>query len=329
MARLRMPDGRRLFGANIVPPAADVIPASGQQAWSNLLLNWPTRWPTWIKPQVDYLAGNAVGANCIRMIGAQEGVVNSLFSQDYHDSCIEQLASYCRSLGVHYFLCTGGIQTGLTTAIGSGLTPQQLAAVQATTIRRLSQLDNVVGVDLIQEAQSGSIGNSFLIANIAEVRRLGVTLPLTMSASCVNTAPGTPQPGPQGESWLLNVPDGRMAQYMDFLSLHVYFRALDPSWLDQFVSAFPDLDVIIGEFGRSFADGASLQASDYQRWLSIGSAPARQVRGAICWAASDQNTVSSERWGVYSDTFAARSWMLDVLRQYTGGSVVKNNNARR
>ena len=329
MARLRMPDNRRLFGANIVPTAADVAPAAGQQAWINMFLNWD--WDGWVKPQVDYLCGNGIGANCLRMIGSQEGVITGRFSQDYHDSRLEQLITYCRSLGVHYFLCTGGVQQPLVDTLAAGwLTPQLLARVQATTINRVGVYDNVIGCDLLQEAQGGTFGNSFLIPMVSEVRRLtNNLLPLTCSASMVNTSAGVPIPGPTGENWLLNAGDGRMAQYFDFISGHLYFRALDNTWFDQFTSAFPNHDILIGEFGQNLGGGVTAQVNDYSRYLSMGNAPIRQVRGALCWAASDQSVSAAEQWGVYSATFAARPWMLDVLRQYTLGSVVKGNTARR
>lgn len=316
VGRLRIPNGRRLFGSNIVPTDADVAPAAGQQAWSNLFLNWDARWPVWIKPQVDYLCGNGIGANCIRMIGGLDGVAAGLYSQNYHDDKLEQLVSYVNSLGAHFFLCGSGVQNQLITAIGNGLTATQYAAMQATTINRMSRYDAVIGCDLIQEAQGGSIGNVFLIQMTQEVRsRLTRPIPLTCSASCVTAA---------GDTWLLGI-----GQHFDFLSVHLYFRAVDSSWFDQFLTAFPQNDILIGEFGRHLSDGVALQVSDYERYFAMGDAPSPRVRGALQWAASDQQTLNTERWGVYSDAFQPRQWMLDVMRRYTFGSVARNNAARR
>lgn len=329
MGRLRIPDGRRLFGANVVPTDADVAPASGQQAWSNLFLNWDVRWPVWIKPQVDYLCGNAVGANCIRMIGGLDGVAAGLYSQSYHDDKLEQLVSYCNSLGVHFFLCGSGIQTQLNTAISAGLTAVQYGSMQGTTIVRMQRYPNVIGCDLIQEVQGGSIGNTFLIPMIQTARDRGATIPLTCSASVVNTALNTPSPGPRGEDWLLGLTQGPILQAFDFISMHCYFRNIDATFFNQFFAAAPDYDIVIGEFGRSLVDGTALQATDFSRWLTMGNAPDSRVRGALLWAASDQRTISSEQWGVYSEAFVPRHWMLDVVKQFTFGSVVKNNNARR
>lgn len=330
MGRLRIPEGRRLFGANVVPPAVDVVPDGGQAAWTNLFLNWADRWPNWIKPQVDYLTGNGVGVNCIRMIGAQEGIPNGLFSQDYHDSCIEQLATYCRSLGVHYFLCTGGLQTGLSTAITAGLTPAGLAAIEATTIHRIAQLDNVIGVDLIQEAQAvGSLGTpQFTIPLLIEVKRLiGDLLPITCSASMINTAFGVPSAptGAPGEAWYLDRTWGRVGDYVDFFSGHLYERNLDSTWFAQFTAAFPDKDIIIGEFGRALDSGVASQVSYLNRYFGMGAAPIRQVRGALLWAGFDQNVTDDQRWGVYSDALVARPWMLDIVKRFTGGSTARNN----
>lgn len=299
------------------------------------MLNWPARWPAWIRPQVDFLCGNGVGANCIRMIGGLDGVAAGLYSQSYHDDRVEQLVEYCRSLGVHFFLVGSGIQTQLVTAIGGGLTPQQYAAMQATTINRVAKYDNVIGADLIQEAQQvATIGTTaFTIPMLQETMRLtrGV-LPITCSASMLNTALNTPFPsvGAPGEAWYLTGTWGQVANYVDFFSVHLYDRLLDNSWFDQFTSAYPNHDILIGEFGRPFSQGIASQQSYYDRYFGMGNAPIRQVRGALQWAGFDQSTTDdSQRWGVYSDTFAPRSWMLDVMKRYTFGSVIKNNAARR
>lgn len=339
MARLRIPEGRRLFGANIVPPEVDVLPSSGQQAWSNLFLNWSVRWPTWIKPQVDFLAGNSVGANCIRMIGGLDGVAAGLYSQSYHDDALEQLVAYCNTLGIHFLLVGSGTQNQLVSAIAGGLTAQRYGAMQATTIRRMQQYPNVIGCDLIQESQGGTIGNTFLIPMIETARNLGAAIPLTCSASVVNTALNTPVPGPRGEDWLLGLSQGPILPSFDFISIHCYFRSLDASFFNQFFAAAPNYDILIGEFGRALSAGAAtppdntsraLQVADFERWLEMGNAPDRRVRGALLWAASDQRTTdNTERWGVYDEAFQPRAWMLDVVRRYTFGSVAKANQTRR
>lgn len=327
MGKLNIPDGLKLFGANIVPTAADVAPASGQLAWVNMMLNW--NWAGWVKPQIDYLMGTGIGANCIRMIGAQDGIVTSAFSQNFHDDKILQVADYVTSQGGYYFACTGGTQSGLITAIGAGLQAEQLAEVQATTLKKVQRLPRIIGADLIQESQGGSIGSGYLIRCLNEVKRQGVTLPLTYSSSCVNTALNTPVIGPRGEDWLLSPTYGMMQQYFDFISVHLYFRTLDSTWFDQFYSAAPSQDIVIGEFGLNLAAGVSNQVNDYTRWLDMGNAPNPRIRGALAWACSDQAVADAERWGVYSETFSPRGWMLDTFRKYTFGSVAKCNAAIR
>jgi hypothetical protein len=330
MAKLRIPDGRRLFGANIIPTQADVAPAAGQLAWSNLFLNWDARWPVWIKPQVDYLVGNNVGANCLRMIGGLDGVAAGLYTQSYHDDKLEQLVSYVDSLGAHFFLCGSGTQSQLVTAIGGGLTGAQYGTMQGTTITRMQKYRGVIGADLIQESQGGSIGNSFLIPMLQAARDRGATIPLTCSAAVATS---------QGENWLLGITQGAILQAFDFISIHCYFRAIDATFWDQFFAAAPDYDVIIGEFGRALSAGAAtpsdpvskaLQVSDFTRWMEMGNATDRRVRGALLWACSDQRTDdNTERWGVYDENFVPRPWMLDVVKRYTLGSLAKNNQAIR
>jgi hypothetical protein len=326
VAKLNIPDGLKLFGANIVPKASDVIP-DPNRAWVTFYTNWD--WSGWVKPQVDYLLGNGVGANCIRVIGGQEGILSSLYSQSSYDDKILQLADYVTSQGAYFFACTGGIQTDLMNAIGGGLTPSQLAACQSITLKKLEKLNRIIGVDLIQEAQGGSIGNDYLIAVINAVKAAGVILPLTYSASCVNTSVGVPIPGPRGEDWLIQASSGGMGRFIDFIDVHLYFRTLDVTFWNQFYSAFPQHDIIIGEFGDHLGSGTASQIAWYQRFLAMGAAQDSRVRGALCWAATDQNTLTSERWGVYSDVWAARTHMLDELRKYTYGSLLKNNGAVR
>lgn len=339
MGRLLLPEGVKLFGANIVPKAADITP-DPQSAWIEMFSNWD--WAGWVKPQIDYLAGNAVGANCIRLVGSQEGVVTDAFSQSDHDDKYEQFVSYCKSLGVYVFACTGGTQQPLVTAVGSGLTAAQLASVQASTIRRIQGYGNVVGVDLIQESQTFSIGHTFLAQNVRAVREVGVKLPLTFSASAINTAFQTPVVGigHTAQNFYLNPSFGPLGAEVDFFSVHTYFRDYDASWFNQFFAAYPDHDILIGEFGRAFSDGPTnpstsvtraLQTADYEKWFAMGAAPDRRVRGAICWAATDQKdpTVQADdAWGVYSADFVPRHWMLDVMKKYTGGSVHRANNRR-
>lgn len=330
MAKLRIPDGRRLFGTNIIPTQADVAPASGQLAWSNLFLNWDARWPAWIKPQVDFMCGNGIGANCIRMIGGLDGVAAGLYSQSYHDDKLEQLVSYCDSLGVHFFVVGSGTQNQLVSAIRGGLTAAQYGAMQGTMIARMQRYPNVIGADLIQESQGGSIGNAFLIPMIKAARDRGASVPLTCSAAVATSL---------GENWLLGLTQGPILPSFDFISIHCYFRAIDSAFWDQFFAAAPNYDVIIGEFGRALSAGAAtppdtasraLQVSDYTRWMVMGNAPDPRVRGALSWAASDQRTDdNTERWGSYDENFVPRPWMLDTLKQFTFGSVTKNNAARR
>jgi hypothetical protein len=198
----------------------------------------------------------------------------------------------------------------------------------------------VVGCDLIQESQGGTIGNAFLIPMMQAARDKGATIPLTCSASVVNTAFGVPIPDqPRGEDWLLGLTQGPILPSFDFISIHCYLRAIDATFWNQFFAAAPTYDVIIGEFGRALSAGVAtppdaisraLQVSDYTRWMVMGNAPDPRVRGALSWAASDQRTDdNTERWGSYDENFVPRPWMLDTLKQFTFSSAIKNANYRR
>jgi hypothetical protein len=290
--------------------------------------NWD--WTGWVKPQIDHACGNNIGCNFITMLGSQEGVALGYFSQSYQDDKVEQIVEYCNQLGIHVLVAGGGPQQPLISAILlNSVTLNQLATIETATINRIARYPNVVGYGTIQEATASGI-DTFLANLLTEVRqRTGGVLPLTASSNCVNTALNTPVPGPTGEDWLLNPVYGRMAQYMDFIAVNIYFRTLDASWFNQFLTQFPQNDIIINECGRPITATPQQQVDDYTQYLSMANAPDPRVRGVLLWAISDQQTVSSDRWGFYSDTFAARPWMLDTIRRYTFGSVVKNNNARR
>lgn len=327
MGKLRMPDGRKLFGANIIPKPTDVAP-DPQLAWVRMFQNWD--WNGWVKPQIDYACGNGIGCNFITMLGSQEGVALGYFPQSYQDDKVEQIVDYCNSLGVHVLVAGGGPQSPLISAIlTSTVTVSQLAGIETATINRISKYPNVVGYGMIQESTASGI-NTFLANLSTEVRqRTGGVLPLTCSANCVNTAFDTPTPGPTGEDWLLNTSFGRMAQYFDFIAVNIYFRTLDSSWFNQFLTAFPQHDIIINECGRPLSATPAQQASDYDQYMRMANATDPRVRGVLLWAISDQQTITGERWGFYSDAFQPRSWMHDVMRRYTFGSVARNNGARR
>jgi hypothetical protein len=163
-------------------------------------------------------------------------------------------------------------------------------------------------------------------------RLVGSAFPLTCSASMLNTALNVPFPSVDapGEAWYLSPTWGRVADYVDFFSVHLYDRLLDNSWFNQFTSAYPGHDIIIGEFGRALQQGVASQQSYYDRYMGMGDAPIPQVRGALQWAGFDQSvTDDGQRWGVYSDTFVPHPWMLEVMKKYTLGSVARCNDAIR
>lgn len=303
--KLRIPDGQKLWGANVVPKTG--------QGWRELFLEWD--WAGWLKPQIDYMVGNGIGCNCIRLIGCNEGVYNGIFSQSYHDTRLIQMIDYCMGLGAYFYVTGGGVGVqGVPT--GTPSVNNAMADIFATTFLQAQSRPNVIGIDLVQEVtESYGIGNAATLAQLVKAR--GVTLPITCSTSEPYTA------GSGGTR--LNVVAAQAA--FDFLDVHFYpsDNAAPPlNLFDSTRAAWPKKDLLIGEFGTSQGGDSVYEQSMGMAVLNIANSGDPGIRGALVWGASDQDNIavnSGNCWGVYAANFAIRQSKANLLRRYTGGSL--------
>jgi hypothetical protein len=270
-----------------------------------MILSWD--WDGWIKPQIDLVAGNGVGCNAIRMIGGSYGIAAGMFTQAFYDARHLQLADYCASLGVYLYPCCTGKGTLNSTPISN----DGIANIFATTLLKLQQYPNMIGVDLVQEANVNSApSDANLIDIIQRVKAAGVMLPITCSTAEINLASGAVAP------WIT-----AMGQYFDFIDAHIYSFPATMQTLDYLRATFPDKDILVGEYGRAQSVAEDSRLVDLRGVLDLLNSGDQRIRGGLRWAATDQDDVTTNMWGAYDVSFAPRLRELNLLRRYTGGNV--------
>lgn len=309
--KLSLPTGQKIFGVNLVPQKSQVI---GALAWEHFFSDW--NWTNWIKPQLDCLLGNGVGANCIRVIGASPGVLAGYITQDVYNARWRQLADYVASAGAYLYPCACG------NGANSPATPDAdvMADCFASTLLMLqSNYKNIIGVDLVQESNSGATtqrdARYALLIQLLKIR--GVTLPMTCSTSeTVSSTAGAP--------WI----NATVANY-DFIDCHVYTHTAALDQLIYMLGTHTDKDIILGEFGRDMSINIDSQTADLKRCFDIGNQGDPRVRGGLLWAATDQDDVAANMWGAYDSAFVPRQNKLSIFRRYTRGSVLQANDCPR
>ena len=310
--KLNIPAGLKIYGANLIPKAANVAVDSGLQAWSQMILTWD--WSGWVKPQIDYLVGNNIGVNCIRLIGANWGVLAGRYTQAAYDAKILQVANYLNSLGV-YFYASCGDNSRDTIQWGSASSNAAVADCFATTLLQVQAIGNCIGVDVIQECSSGAYGMAQAGYMVQLLKARGATLPMTCSVSETITAASG------GTDANLGAPG------FDFIDVHLYpgtTPTVAMNQLDYFRTTWPDKDVLIGEWGTSQGSDGAVEQSWGIPVLNLANSADPGIRGSLVWACSDQDTVNGNRFGVFDDTFAIRQSKANLLRRYTGGSLAKS-----
>jgi hypothetical protein len=306
---INWPSNTKIIGCNLVPTPAQVAYLTPQNhAWTQLYLNWAATWSTFIKPQIDCMVGNNIGCNVVRIIGGNYGVINGQYSQQYYDSCTAQLATYLKALGVGFYAGACSIDNDTN----YGVTAANLAASIVSSLNVILNTGvTVIGCDVVQEAQSGSIGTPYLIQLLTAIRQNNSNVPLTCSTSetLSNSA---------GATWINSI-----AANFDFIDAHMYYTPTIPQF-DFLRTTFPTLDILVGEFGCSQNQSQDTQMAAYRAALSICTAADPKVRGGLVWAAGDQDTLNTNQFGVFDSNFAPKHTIANVLRQFTGGSLAKN-----
>jgi len=305
MGKLNIPDTRKIFGANIVPKKADI---TGGQSWGNMILSWD--WDGWIKPQIDLIAGNNVGGNCIRIIGEVYGIATGMYTEAFYLARHRQLADYCASIGVHLYACCSGKDTPAQVTVSN----DGAVNLMAGYLRMMGEYPNVIGVDVVQESNVVAKPTDANLIEILSKLRAVTSLPLTASTGEINlTSAGT-------APWIY-----AMGQYFDFIDIHNYTYPVTMQSLDGLRAAFPDKDIIVGEWGRAQNITEATRLADQKQILDLMNSGDRRIRGGLRWAITDQDSVSSNQWGAYDVSFAPRLPALNLLRRHTEGSVARLN----
>lgn len=296
--------GTVIRGVNLVPKAAHVASGSAYRA---LFAEWD--WAGWIKPQID--ASLAVGANTIRLIGDMVGVNDGTFTQAHYDACWAELITYCAANDAYAYPAGGGVSQIPT----SGTTADR-AAWAADTVAAAAlewdTYDNVIGIDVVQEAVRVVPANSVIMLHAADTFatvRTATTKPLTTSNFAEHFYGSGRFANPLWREYLRD--------HVDFWDLHIYFDAR-PDLIHQcFWGQGETKPVLIGEFGTPASGGEAYQTRRYTQALDVVNFNAYGLRcaGALAWASFDQG-LGSEAFGMFESDGSPRPHMTDVFEQF-------------
>jgi hypothetical protein len=317
MGKLNLSPDIKLWGTNFIPTAAQVTEAGGTVPWIALWRDW--QWSTWIKPQIDYMVGNNVGCNSIRIFGASFGVVQGYYSREVYESRLFQLMDYLKALGVYAYYCGdyfgAQISDGFSAKGVSGC-----ADIIAPTFVKLQTYSNFIGFDVIQEINFLNVTIQTLRDFLAALRSRGVVYPMTYSTAAELTSGS-------GEATV-----NQVADVVDHFDFHLYYGPQvrpvasyenDTRLVNYYLTNYPSKDILFGEFGVHQDTPTDLQNTDLTSFFQLANCSHKNIRGGMVWASSDQASASDNRWGFYDDTFAARQNKLNIIRRYTGGTLAK------
>lgn len=311
--KLRMPERLKLWGTNLCC-YVDASVGVGTGAWPRMWSEWD--WHNWIKPQIDYMSGNGVGVNAIRVQGAAYAVKNGTINMDTYLSRWSQLVEYCEQRGLYVYPC--GCTLDSDTDIN--LPADQMGAVFGQIFKHLQQYDSVIGFDMIQEtANWGPATYTATIAKLAAligvIKQYGVTAPITCSSSEFVDS---------GFPWVLEA-----APHLDFIDIHCYYHSVPAGALDVILSAAPGKDIIVGEVGAEASWSTTAeQLRTIREVLTMANSGNPNVRGALVWSAADPANpavITGKAWGQFDYSYVPRQDRLQLLRRFTGGSVEKCN----
>lgn len=269
---------------------ANIACKPGGPQWGGLFAEWD--WGNWIKPQVDRAA--ALGLNAIRLIGGANSVLMSngaaspQITQASYIARWCQLADYCQIKGLYLYpvLVTGGDATGP----GIGYQDAGLTALVAASATALAAYSNVIAFDIFQEAALPTAATDVL-AMMTSVRAAAPGVPLTCShAGSIDWHDLTSDVATQ----VVQAVGGS-----DFMDIHVYEDGIIPSTPD-FLLAIVKKPFLVGEFGASQSMTTAQQTARYTDMAAIHNRPG--MMGTFLWALADQDTVSTNQWGLWDNT---------------------------
>ena len=326
----------KLHGANIVPTAGQV--AESGYAWRNFYRDWINNttgknWVSWIKPQID--AAKSIGCNTIRLIGDCAGVMDGTFTQSAYLGVIRQAVQYCQSQNLYFYGSAGGpphyrnvSNTALTTGDYAAI-----AAICAAYCQIIAWYPNTIGCDVIQEPASGidygmtfgastsyqfpisvSAMQAFCAQCNAAIRAVAPNLALTYSFNRSNNS---------SAMWSDSLITSLLA-YCDYVDMHCYYLVTSASDMDALRTLIGTTkQVLIGEHGAALNLGASTRAAWYNgQKLIVNRA---DVAGSLQWAITDQDTVTTDMWGLFDASFSPRSTEITAYQTFPKQPAVIQN----
>jgi len=290
-----------LIGGNIVPTPAQCSPAPHYPGWAEMWAGIVNGDGTldWVTDQIDALRGPDTRGNAVRIIGCAGGIRQGFYTRAQYISAWQTVSDYCRSVGVIIYaaLSSGwhdfGVGCDAPPLFPTAADDDDITAVAVA----LSRMGNIVGFDVVQEYRANLPGTStildaqaVLIPIFAAIRAAGVSLPLTASNPVFNAS-----------NWVdYNV--NTESAFVDFIDRHVYYPAGTQPIATDISQMYSLIDtripVLIGEVGiAASASGADRTAAfNAVSTLLKGG----RVVGAFAWAIGDQDTVTTNEYGLYS-----------------------------
>ncbi len=316
MARLNGP--AKIWGGNLVPTPTQA--AFGSAAWSKFQQDWRdnvagSNWTDWVKPQVD--AAYSVGANCIAMIGCLDGVHSSAITQSATNANWAQLADYCGSLGIAlYPKLTGYNQL-------TGVTNSACATYALSVLGAIAGRCTIIGCDIITEANAWDDGGGISVQGTADrcIAIYNLIKPSTSLLLTFGYGGAFDWNSSECRTWMGRLGAGPCTDYVDFHPFPLaYANPIDPAdaqwWIDNW-----GLDILFGEGGISQTESVTLQNSFYNSMLYLMNDPAKPLlRGLCVWAIADQDTVSSNKWGMFDNSFVARTNRTETFKWYAAAA---------
>jgi len=293
----------KLKGFALVPRPYDGL-SSPYLSWETMMRDWP--WTTWIKPSID--AGIALGANCIRLFGAQAAYGSlGYISKATYFANLTQAVSYCASQGVlcSSWACAPPHLNGLTGSTWAAV--PQVVADYAAWFR---QFPNVACLDLISEPYNGTAGTERLPGCGLLT---GWSTPWTMNqaytvmSNCVTAARAVAPDLPFSFGYSQNNDSSTIwsnADWsnfaIDYMNAHIYYSpsGTDPNPL---FAAYPTKQLLLEEYGGPpYSNGAAAMAT---RLTADNTILARtQCSGGTYFGIARMDPSAGNDYGMYDAT---------------------------
>lgn len=313
MRLANLPTGSKIVGGNVAQTYSDWALGSQKpnlQFWTN---NWDFGW---VKNSIDYGCGNGLGLNCIRIQGSPDAI--GTITQATYNARWQQICDYAGQLGVYVYPCGGwGVECGAMSD----------AAISANIISMLGALDgypNVIGCDLLQEANQTFKLTPARIRTIYNDVKATTDFPLTYSTSLTMSNTG----GDTAWEWLITILG---VDYLDYFDFHCYSprynlnNPIPSSFFNQWISAYPTRDIILGEFGIDTTNTAPQQSNYLQKVCEAAADVRAQIRGCLIWnivaeEPGDPFPPSAEGdFGIYDRDFGFYTAKSVPMKAATGG----------